>query len=117
MLRALKIPSTLALECTLKKMPSGTIVDGTTKKTLSLSAVTKKRFVISDHYEFDRKVYIPTCDSISMFFFFSAWNFCKKKKSSHSSRQVINSDNPVIVNFHADWCDPCKFDSKIQFFT
>lgn len=22
--------------------------------------------------------------------------------------QVINSDNPVIVNFHAEWCDPCK---------
>lgn len=23
-------------------------------------------------------------------------------------KQVVNSDNPVIVNFHADWCDPCK---------
>lgn len=23
-------------------------------------------------------------------------------------KQVINSDNPVIVNFHAEWCDPCK---------
>lgn len=21
--------------------------------------------------------------------------------------QVINSRVPVIVNFHADWCDPC----------
>lgn len=20
----------------------------------------------------------------------------------------MNSDRPVIVNFHADWCDPCK---------
>lgn len=55
MLRAFKIPSTLALECTLKKIPTNT-VDGTLKKTLSVSAVNTKRFVISDHYEFDRKV-------------------------------------------------------------
>ncbi|XP_013110745.1 thioredoxin, mitochondrial [Stomoxys calcitrans] len=23
-------------------------------------------------------------------------------------QKVINSDTPVIVNFHAEWCDPCK---------
>lgn len=23
-------------------------------------------------------------------------------------QKVVNSDNPVIVNFHAEWCDPCK---------
>ncbi|XP_077296364.1 thioredoxin, mitochondrial [Arctopsyche grandis] len=22
--------------------------------------------------------------------------------------KVMNSDRPVIVNFHAEWCDPCK---------
>lgn len=55
MLRALKIPSTLALECTLKKMPSS-LADSTLKKTLSVSAVSTKRFVINDHYEFDQKV-------------------------------------------------------------
>lgn len=22
--------------------------------------------------------------------------------------QVVNNANPVIVNFHAEWCDPCK---------
>lgn len=21
--------------------------------------------------------------------------------------KVLNSDNPVIVNFHAEWCEPC----------
>ncbi|XP_032308564.1 thioredoxin, mitochondrial isoform X2 [Drosophila ananassae] len=28
--------------------------------------------------------------------------------SNRSRYSVINSDNPVIVNFHAEWCDPCK---------
>lgn len=23
-------------------------------------------------------------------------------------KRVMNSDVPVIVNFHAEWCDPCK---------
>uniref|UniRef100_U5EUH6 Putative thioredoxin-like protein n=1 Tax=Corethrella appendiculata TaxID=1370023 RepID=U5EUH6_9DIPT len=23
-------------------------------------------------------------------------------------QKVVNSDNPVIVNFHAEWCEPCK---------
>lgn len=55
MLRALKIPSSKALECTLKKIPS-TITDGTIKKTLSISATNAKRFVINNHYEFDQKV-------------------------------------------------------------
>ncbi|XP_065363764.1 thioredoxin, mitochondrial [Calliphora vicina] len=47
-----------------------------TQKCLSQSQTALKKYVVKDHYEFDRK--------------------------------VINSDIPVIVNFHAEWCDPCK---------
>lgn len=51
----MKIPSSLALECTLKKLPAS-LTDGTIRKTLSVSAANTKRFVINDHYEFDQKV-------------------------------------------------------------
>lgn len=54
-MRAFKLPSALALECTLKKIPTNA-VEGAMKKSLTVSAVNTKRFVISDHYEFDRKV-------------------------------------------------------------
>lgn len=61
MLRAtMKIPSNLALECTLKKLPAS-LADGTTRKTLSVSAANTKRFVINDHYEFDQKVNPKIC--------------------------------------------------------
>lgn len=48
----------------------------TMHKNLSQSQACTRKYIINDHYEFDKK--------------------------------VINSDNPVIVNFHAEWCDPCK---------
>ncbi|KAG5673788.1 hypothetical protein PVAND_003808 [Polypedilum vanderplanki] len=52
------------------------LMESILKKTLSLSACSPKRFVIKDHFDFDKK--------------------------------VINSDLPIIVNFHAEWCEPCK---------
>lgn len=57
MMRALKVPSNVVLKCVLKKTSSiSTLTDGTMKKTLSISAINAKRFIINDHYEFDQKV-------------------------------------------------------------
>ncbi|XP_065159355.1 thioredoxin, mitochondrial [Atheta coriaria] len=36
---------------------------------------------------------------------------CRKlitiKNDAEFIAKVMNSDNPVIVNFHAEWCEPC----------
>ncbi|PNF17943.1 hypothetical protein B7P43_G17982 [Cryptotermes secundus] len=32
----------------------------------------------------------------------------KKPVNEDFVNKVMNSDVPVIVNFHAEWCDPCK---------
>ncbi|XP_045451810.1 thioredoxin, mitochondrial [Melitaea cinxia] len=30
------------------------------------------------------------------------------KNNQEFVTKVMNNDKPVIVNFHADWCEPCK---------
>ena len=93
-----------------------------TRKTFSFSAIAAKRYVIKDHYEFDQKVNNnnttrrplarTTADRLQKSLpDLPQWGYLPQVNPCPGpsfSPQVINSDNPVIVNFHAEWCDPCK---------
>lgn len=43
---------------------------------------------------------------------FSSSNHCQKmfsvKNNEEFMDKVMSSVNPVVVNFHAEWCEPCK---------
>lgn len=36
-----------------------------------------------------------------------------KLTSENFEQEVLKSDKPVIVDFYADWCNPCKIQSPI----
>jgi len=37
----------------------------------------------------------------------------KRKKMKGNFNSIINSTVPVLVDFHAEWCQPCKIQSPI----
>jgi thioredoxin 1 len=69
--------------------------------TFALQRATRTVFSMSNSY---CKQYM--CNN------FSSTSHVRKsfiiKNNEDFVNKVMNSDVPVIVNFHAEWCDPCK---------
>lgn len=66
-------------------------------RTMAVKTVIRSVFINYRHY---------ICNN------FSSTSQAKKsfviKNNEDFVNRVMNSDVPVIVNFHAKWCDPCK---------
>ncbi|XP_014095456.1 thioredoxin [Bactrocera oleae] len=65
---------------------AGTTQSSNQHVTSGISAALQK--CISQNHSYNRKVDV--------------------KDHYEFDQKVINNDNPVVVNFHAEWCDPCK---------
>lgn len=70
----------------------GTVVIQTARRTVVSTAGTYYRYYM--HSNFSSTSQVRKSFAI--------------KNNEDFVNKVMNSDVPVIVNFHAEWCDPCK---------
>ncbi|CAH0686458.1 unnamed protein product [Spodoptera exigua] len=84
---------------------------------ISTSLVHNETILVKNNDEFVNKIFYGYCHSIlaeelsilgTVVQTRSPFQILPQRSSVSRGCEVMNSDKPVIVNFHADWCEPCK---------